>query len=250
MSAVCPNCSRPQIEGLLCHGCTSTLEYELGDVAAIVAELDTTLAKQARIGGAGKGGLASERWSYSNAASLAADYLQNTLTTWVRDLTDDQWRPPLGARVVRRNPEAHAAGPFHYGSCGHDSCAVLRVHRRRAALPVAVACSRKLLGEIPVIRRHGDSAAIFDEITSAIRQARNAADTPANRTTFHVGPCPELDEAGAYCPGQVYAFIPTEDDRPGRMQCRADAEHRWTSIQFYRAGKRIHERARQLRDSA
>lgn len=239
MSAACPVCSRPQAEGLICHACTSTLEYELGDVAAIVAELDTALAKQARIGGSTKGGLASERWSYGNGASLAADYLQNTLTTWVRDIAGDDWAPPQ-TRVVRRNPDSLMAGPFHT-VCEHDSCEALRLTSRRAALPIAVACSRRLLCDIPDIRKHAEAGELWDEVVSAIRQARNVGDAPANRTTFLVGPCPEETKDGL-CPGEVFAFIPTEDDRPGRMECHAEPEHRWSSIQWMRAGKRILDR--------
>jgi hypothetical protein len=101
VTAVCPVCSRPQVDGLVCHACCSTLEYELRDVPAVVAELDVTLAKQARMEG-GKAGLASERNGYHQGASLAADYLQNTLTTWARDVADHNV-------VVPRRPSGAAA---------------------------------------------------------------------------------------------------------------------------------------------
>jgi hypothetical protein len=203
VNAVCPVCSRPQDQGLTCHACTSALEYELRDVPAVVAELDVTLAKQARMEG-GKAGLASERNGYHQGASLAADYLQNTLTTWARDVAE-----------VGFLAEHFTSPP-------------------RAA-------ARILLNHITEIRRHPAAAELHDEITSAVRQARAAADRPANRTTFPVGPCPEDTDSGP-CPGEVVAFIPTEDERPSWLRCQADEAHRWSSIQFYRVGERIRRR--------
>jgi hypothetical protein len=203
MTAVCPVCSRPQVDGLVCHACCSTLEYELRDVPAVVAELDVTLAKQARMEG-GKAGLASERNGYHQGASLAADYLQNTLTTWARDVADD---------IVVIDVTA----------------------------PASVVAASALLMRVDRIRRHPAAAELHDEVCSAIRQARAAADRPANRTTFPVGPCPEDTDSGP-CPGEVVAFIPTEDERPSWLRCQADEAHRWSSIQFYRVGERIRRR--------
>jgi hypothetical protein len=202
VTATCPVCSRPQVDGLVCHACCSTLEYELRDVPAVVAELDVTLAKQARMEG-GKAGLASERNGYHQGASLAADYLQNTLTTWLRDVAPD--------------------------------------HNVMWSRDVSGAAALVLLEEIDAIRRHPAAAELHDEVISAIRQARNEADRPANRTTFPVGPCPEDTETGP-CPGEVVAFIPTEDERPSWLRCQADEAHRWSSIQFYRVGERIRRR--------
>src|SRR4051794_14189552 len=135
MTATCPSCDRPQDEGLLCHACTTTLEYELGDVASICHELDITLSKQARIGTGGKGGLARERTPLHVGAMNVATDLQNTLTTWVRDITGDDWRPGLGAHPAQ-----------------------------------AAACH--LLLEVAAIRRHPAVVELVDEITDAVRQAR------------------------------------------------------------------------------
>lgn len=208
MTATCPVCGAPQDQGLLCHACTLCLERDLGDVAAIVADLDISLSRQARIGNSsGSGGLARERTPINVGAMQVADNLGNVLTTWARDLleTDNgRWTTQLAA-----------------------------------SLTPTVTASRALLLMIPTIRRHPAVNELVDEITDAIAQARRVVDRPANRTIIEVGPCPEQDEDGADCSGQVYAFIPTEDDRPSRMQCRADDAHKWTSIQFYRVGERI-----------
>lgn len=152
MTAVCPVCEREQGEGLLCHACTSMLEYELGDVPAIVAELDITLSRQARIGGGGKGGKggAHEKTPVNLGALRAADDLANTLTTWARDVCGE-----YAAGGADRNPSVVAA--------------------------------HMLLSEMPMIRKHPAVDELVDEITDTIRQARHAVDRPADRQ--FLGPC-------------------------------------------------------------
>ena len=217
----CPACPRRQEDGLLCHHCCTVLEYELGDpvqgVAAMVAELETTLARQGKGELTGKGGLAHERNGFHSGASIAMGALNNTLTTWARDLTSDEWRP-----------DEHE----------HPT----------------VACAELLLGKIDDIRRHPDVAALHDEITSSVQQARSAIDRAANRTIIPVGPCPEEDEDSVPCPGEVFAFIPTEDERPSRMECKANPVHKWTTVQWMRTGKRIldtiEKRKQQAKDVA
>lgn len=205
MSAVCPVCERQQDAGLLCSACCDVLERELGDVAAIVGELDVTLSKQARMELGGVAGLARERWAYHAGASLAADYLVNTLTTWARDVAGE------GVGKADRHP--------------------------------AISASFVLLSNIDAIRRHPEVKELHDEIVATVEQARSAADRPANRTTIFVGPCPEQNEEGSYCDGEVYAYFPTEDSRPPRMECRTNRIHNWGAVQWTRAGKRILDRA-------
>lgn len=217
MTAACPVCNRRQDDGLMCHHCCTVLEYELGDpiqgVAAMVTELETTLARQGRGELGGKGGLANERNGYHSGASIAMGALNNTLTTWARDVTGEGWDPRHVA-----NPTVTAAGI--------------------------------LLDHINEIRRHPAASELHDQVTDSVRQARHAIDRAVNRTIIPVGPCPEQDEEGAYCPGEVFAFIPTEDDRPSRMECKADGSHKWTSIQWMRTGKRILDRIEQIKQQA
>jgi hypothetical protein len=166
----CPICGCEQSEGLLCHAETSLLERDLGDVAAIVAELDVSLSKMARIGTPSKGGLARERMPYNQGASIAAGALENTLTTWVRDLTSDQWRPGLG----------------------HNASTAAAAH---------------MLMLIPEIRRHPAVDELVDQVADAVRQARHAVDRPADRQ--YLGQClvPSPDEEGreVTCLADVYA---------------------------------------------
>jgi hypothetical protein len=208
-------CECEQAEGLLCHADTLALEIQLGDVSAVVEELNVTLAKMDRMGGGGSPGLARERWAYSPGASLAADYLVNTLTTWARDVVGETyWVDPT------RHP--------------------------------AISASFLLLSNIPEIRRHPEAKELHEEILATVAQARAAADRPANRTIIFVGPCPELNDEGDYCDGEVYAYFPVEDSRPPKMECRTNKLHKWPAMQWLRAGKRILDRteARKRREVA
>jgi len=241
-AAACPVCNRPQDDGIMCHRCCTILEYELGDpiqgVAAMVAELDTTLARQGRGELGGKGGLANQRAGFHAGASIAIGALNNTLTTWARDVSGETWEPLLPRVIVARYHANPRQGPF-CNQCDHPTCQAMRVLIPVDADPVMVQAAEYLIGQIVAIRSHPDASGLHDELVSSIQQARYSVDRAANRTIIEVGPCPEEDEEGTCCPGQVFAFIPTEDDRPSRMECKADASHKWTAIQWMRTGKRI-----------
>jgi hypothetical protein len=172
VSGQCPVCSCEQAENLLCHADTTRLERELGDVAAIVGELDITLSKQARIGVAGAPGLARERTPINVGAMNAADNLGNVLTTWARDV------------------------------CSSPDCFSSRSGKRDSDL-----AAWDLLGHIDAIRRHPAVVELVDEISDAIHQARRVVDRPADRV--YLGQCmvPTPDEEGRpiTCLEDIYA---------------------------------------------
>lgn len=82
------------------------------------------------------------------------------------------------------------------------------------------------------LRQHPAANEAHDDITAAITNARRTIDTPPNRTTIPVGPCPEPD-----CQGTVRAYIP--HDTPAHMTCNGEQRHRWEPHQWHRAGQRI-----------
>jgi hypothetical protein len=143
-------------------------------VASIVADLDVTLSRQAKIGSAGKSGKgwAREKLPIHIGAVEAADVLANTLTTWARDVTEGRnWVWVAGNRA----PADQSA--------------------------------RALLACIPEIRRHPAVVELVDEITDAIRQARHAVDRPADRVYF--GACysetPDEDGRLITCVEEIWA---------------------------------------------
>lgn len=189
-AAQCPVCGAESVDALLCHADTSRLERELGDVGAIVGELDITISKQARVGNtSGPSGLARERSPVNWGAVQVADDLANTLTTWARDIE----KQPGGWTVhVYQTPPATAA-------------------------------AWQLLQNIAAIRKHPAVDELVDEITDAISQARRVVDRPADRQ--FVGPCymENADENGKQvtCLEDLYA-------RPGASEVRCKvcgAEH-------------------------
>jgi len=199
VSATCPVCQREQIEGLLCHACTCLLERDLGDVAALVAELDVTLSRQAKIGDAGKSGAgwARERLPIGVGAMDPRWVLSNVLTTWARDVSNETWLPDIDIRRVRRDPDATTEGPFCL-NCAHRSCQRIRMEERREAPPLAAQAAWLLLREVAAIRKHPAVIELIDEIADAIRLARRTVDRPADRKFF----------------GTCYAEQPGEDGEP------------------------------------
>jgi len=168
VTATCPVCDAPQDQGLLCHTDTTRLERELGDVSSIVADLDITLSKQARIGNAsGPGGLARERSPLNVGAMQVADDLQNTLTTWARDVTGERW----------------------------------------IAMLDTAGASRTLLSYIDAIRRHPAVEELVDEITDAIAQARRVVDRPADRIYLGqcLAETPDDDDRMVTCLNEIWA---------------------------------------------
>jgi hypothetical protein len=177
VTAVCPVCGCDQAEGLLCATDTDRLERDLGDVPALVAELDVTISRMDRVpsgGGAprhadpdeepGLASIAHTRTPIGWGAVRARDDLTNVLTTWARDVT--QWKPhPYTASPVRT-------------------------------------AAKLLLTYISEIRRHPAANELVDEITDAIRQARRAVDRPADRV--YLGQC-FYEENDQTCYEELYA---------------------------------------------
>lgn len=154
-NSTCPVCSAPQQQGILCSACTDKLERHLGDVHAVVDDLNIAMSKQARIGGGGAGGLARERLPLNFGAAAALADLGDTLAIWA-------------ASVAPRS----------------------RAHGRTT---VAAWAARALLREIAAVRALVAVAELYDEVTDAIERARREVDRPADRQ--YLGQCgAELNE--------------------------------------------------------
>lgn len=208
MTATCPSCGCEQGAGLLCSAETDRLECDLGDVAAIVAELDVTLSRQARIGTSGgkSGVMANHRDGFHGEASRTLGTLTNTLGTWARDVSGETWLPALSIVRVGRNPHTKTEGPFCL-SCPHRSCMKIRTEERREAPHPAMQAAGLLLSAIPLVRRHPAVSELVDEITYAVSLARRDVDRPADR--IYLGQCmvetPDPDGRQVTCLAEIWA---------------------------------------------
>jgi hypothetical protein len=215
VSAVCPSCGCIQPEGLLCNTEVLKLRADLNAVPGLVEDLAIAIAKQAKLntGGRGSKGSAHERWAIDVDSSAEAWELESKLTKWASQI----------ARILNYGPPTYAA---------------------------ALTSALLLLDEMTTVRGYEDVAQLVEEIHRAVQHATEHVLGPRERTRIPVGPCPELNPDGSHCDGDVLAYIPRQDNAPSRMQCKLNSDHKWTSIQFYRAGRRIHDRANQIRRGA
>jgi hypothetical protein len=188
-------CGRPTRDTLaLCNGCLWALECDLGDVAWLDEQLELVLSRLAVLGEHNGGRSAETPMPVHPGALKARSDLRAALVGWVRDMAD---------------------GTTHWPA---------------DTLPAMAGWLLKRIDRIAVHPAAGD---IHGEIVGAVRFAARVIDLPANRTTFPVGPCPELG-----CTGEIRAYIPAQPERPARMECSA-CETRWEPHQWLRAGRRI-----------
>jgi hypothetical protein len=197
-------CGRPtRDQRLLCDHHVWELEQALAEIPALLDELAVTLTRQDKLGhgeGGNKPTKASEQpLPYGVQASEKLGELRAFLVGWIRDVA-----------------ETH----------GHE----LPADDLRAM-------SRWLLARLDLLAAHPAADDVYGEITSAVAHGWRACDRAATRTRFIVGPCPELDGVAA-CIGDVWAHIPTSEDKQAVMVC-AHCGATWETHQWLRAGKRI-----------
>lgn len=195
MSTCATGCGRPT-ERMLCGRCLGVLRADLGDVGWLDEQLELVLSKQVALTEQAGGRSAETPLPLARGALKARSILRNRLVSWCRDLS-----------------ETH----------GHDLPA--------DTLPMMAAW---LMCREDDIAMHQAAEELVGEIREAVGYAARIVDLPANRTTFAVGPCPDVS-----CPGEVRVFIPAErSDTEARMECGACAQV-WEPSQWSRLGKRI-----------
>lgn len=166
----CAKCHQP--DGLmLCNNCTTALRIELGDVPALLADLDITRSRQDQlVARYGNGPSGSENpLPYKTHVAEVVWVLHHTLYSWVTTLAGAQ---PLCSSIPM-------------------------------GAPTSGALSRHLLSQIHHIRVRVDAGQLADEITSAVHQARHAIDRPNDKRAF-LGPCGAQLPDATYCAQEVY----------------------------------------------
>jgi hypothetical protein len=223
------SCDRPVGDGYVCSHCAHKLERALGDIPAVVHQLNLTLAKQTRYADRAERGGTDTPLPMDPQASAAASELRHHLCNWVGIIAETRGLPLPAAAIYHPG-----------GEPGMDTLA------------------RWMLAHVDWLRHHEHGHVAVDELTGDMRTARHVIDVPANRTTFPVGPCPEqahaVTEYGhalglGHCPGEVRAYIPNTEDQPARLECSA-CHTVWESWQWLRAGRRIKDREATMKGTA
>lgn len=150
MTGTCPSCAEHDArEWTVCRACAGHLERNLGDLPALIGELDTTLSRQTATGGRTGARSTTKPLAFDVRASAVLGEVKSTLVGWVRVLAEDG------------------------GDTWPDD--------------TAEACARWLLARICALRTHPAAGDIATEIADLHKAAGKAIDRNADR--WFAGPC-------------------------------------------------------------
>lgn len=233
MSA-CEGCGSAVLDAPNCTGCARRLELALGDVPALIADLETVLAKLTVYADQAQrvtGSKADEEIvPFHIAAGAAREHLHAILSTWCRLVHREKFGGREAPLMV--GPVCEGCGMF--AGPGHWSCVLIRKRWRPLPPDKPSAMSGWLLHEVEWLRHHGAGSEAIDEITDAVHRVRKVLDAPAGRTTDPLGPCPH-----PACNGEIRAYLPRDPDVMCHADCTAEPEHTWDSTQFLGLGRRM-----------
>jgi hypothetical protein len=214
------SCDHPVTDAWVCQRCAHALERALGDIPAVIHQLNLTLAKQTRYADRNERGGNEQPLPMDPLASEAIGQLRAHLVQWASFIQDERaW-----VKTMR-------FWTWTWTERGHN-IPVVETLSRPANLDIL---SRWMLHHVEWLRHHEAGHDAVEELTGDMRTARRVIDVPANRTTFPVGPCPEnafatenaayttngTTQSFAHCLGEVRAYIPNTDTQPARLECSA-----------------------------
>lgn len=164
MTATLCSCGKPiRDNATICWPCTNRLERELGDIPALLAEIDNARLRQARTGGRSAGGRPGTRSGYDqlpdSRPTQSLDRLRNELVGWARILVEE------GGHSWPRDTVASVA--------------------------------RFVQAGLPWLRRHEGAAEAVTGLTAAVAGLRHSIDRQADR--IYAGPCNAPLEDGSVC---------------------------------------------------
>jgi hypothetical protein len=167
----CGKCHDPS-DLMLCANCTIALRIELGDVPALLADLDITRSRQDQ--------LTDPTNKHTGGGEIPLPYkLHVSEVVWVLHHTLYSWVATLDG-----------GEPAPRGRFPND-------------IPTSSTLARYLLVNVARIRVRTDAGQLADEVTSAIHQARHAIDRPQDDRLF-LGPCGEQLPNHTICRHEIY----------------------------------------------
>lgn len=199
------------------------IPYQLGDDPilaekvnpGLASELETTITRQDKLAVTSGPATSGEKpLNWNNRASEIAWDLKSTINAWALEASkrDEDPRDPLAALGIEMAPVAEW-----------------------------------LIRNINTLRLLPDVGEAYSELTDAIKRAESAIDRSAFSSRFVVGPCPEKDDEDVQCPGEVWAFVPIDLEKPAIMTCQNEAcGATWNTTQWRRIGERILKRKAEL----
>jgi hypothetical protein len=166
------SCDRPVADAYVCSRCAHDLERALGDIPAVVHQLNLTLAKQTRYADRNERGGNEQPLPMDPAASDAIDQLRGHLENWAKMISEIRgYQIPIAETLSRP-----------------------------ANLDIL---SRWMLNHVEWLRHHEAGHDCVEELTTDMRVARRVIDRPPDR--WYAGPCTALMADGYPCNADMYA---------------------------------------------
>jgi hypothetical protein len=220
----CARCARPDPTlGVVCPTCAAKVIKQLTQLADLVAEVETTVARQARYGPPTFGGFSSEPPEPANRTARDAAWAAgNTVVVWMAEVARLRGAPLPGREPLQRAP----VGPLCtwaarvrllHQACGHASCDAIRGLRLASTIsvephPIARA-ARWLAEQLDWLRHREHADEAFGELEYAAAAIRRAVDT--NSPRWYAGPCGGEREDGEPCDADLYGHVGAEILRCG-----------------------------------
>lgn len=221
----CVRCTRPDPTlGVVCATCAAKVLKQLMQLADLVTEIDTTVARQARSGPPTVGGVTADPPEPANRAARDAAWAAgNTIVVWMVEVARLRGTPLPGREPLQRapiGPLCRVATPKRWEvrqGCGHQSCDTIRGVRPTSTMPPPThpiaRAARWLAEQIDWLRHRQDADEAFAELVYAAAAVRRAVDT--NSPRWYAGPCGGEQEDGEPCPADLYGHVGAEILRCG-----------------------------------
>lgn len=190
----CPIDGKPLANNAaICTDCTDTIDRALGDLDALLEDLDTALSRQSRKRPARGNPVRDDRpLPYDVGASRAASTLKAVLVGWARLVSDER---PSRRRMTRRGkPLVWLDGQQRWEHLDHTPLTC-----RDSSSSIA----GWLLHHVTWLSRHDAAADAYSEIVGAVNNIRRTIDIAPDAT--YIGPCYALVD-GVECDETLYAI--------------------------------------------